>query len=85
MYRVLSVFKWKCNLRTVREERQHAEMKDQPAGINRIWCVGITIMEQAMRETVPQIRTRLLQEDVLDVCGERLAKNGIQFTAHLFV
>src|SRR5580704_3353954 len=59
-------------------------MKNQPTGVNRIGRKRIAVMEQAVREAVPEVRARLLQEHVLNVGGERAAEDRIQFFAHLF-
>src|SRR5712672_3136479 len=47
------------------------------------WSRSVAIMQQAMRQAVPQIRTGFLEKHILDVRSDGVAEHGNQFRAHL--
>lgn len=58
-------------------------MEDQPAGIDRIVAMRGTIVQQTMRQRVPQMRPTFLQEYILDVRGNGQPEHRVEFGSHL--
>jgi hypothetical protein len=65
----------------VREQRQQAEPEDQPASIDSIGSVRRAVMGQAVRNIVPKMRPRLVQEYILDIRRDRLGESRVELHA----
>lgn len=64
-------------------QRQQAQAKNQPAGIDRVRSVRVPIMQKAMREGVSKVGAGLSEEHTLNVGRISSCQNAVELGTHL--
>src|SRR5581483_3318260 len=68
---------WQHQLRPDRKQRQHAQMKQEPAPIDRIHAIRSAVVQQSVRQRMSEMWASLLEKDVLDVRRNRPAEDRV--------